>query len=250
MNFVGSAGSFTGRRAAGMDAQVTPSTALPVPIRHQHRVPTPGPGQEAAKRILDFVVALLLIVSLSPVIVSLLLLVRLTSTGPALFRQERLGRCRRRFTMLKLRTMYVDNDDKIHREYVFSLLSGDNPLAGGENGLFKLEKDPRITPAGAWLRRTSLDELPQLFNVLSGKMSLVGPRPVLSWEADMFSADHGRRFEVKPGLTGLWQVSGRSRLTMKEALELDSEYVGRRSFALDILILIRTVPALLGGGAT
>jgi lipopolysaccharide/colanic/teichoic acid biosynthesis glycosyltransferase len=115
--------------------------------------------------------------------------------------------------------------------------------------LYKLEADPRVTPLGAWLRRTSLDELPQLFNVLRGEMSLVGPRPVLPWEAELFAEPHQRRFSVKPGITGLWQVSGRSRLSMLEALDLDIEYVACRSFLLDLQILFRTVPAVLRGGA-
>ena len=106
-----------------------------------------------------------------------------------------------------------------------------------------------MTRVGAWLRKTSLDELPQLYNVLRGEMSLVGPRPVLPWEAEMFSGQHQRRFAVRPGLTGLWQVSGRSRLSMTKALELDVEYVARRSLALDLMILIRTLPAVFRGGA-
>jgi lipopolysaccharide/colanic/teichoic acid biosynthesis glycosyltransferase len=152
--------------------------------------------------------------------------------------------------MLKFRTMCVDNDDQIHREYVTSLLSDDQPEAGGDSGLYKLDNDPRVTRLGMWLRRTSLDELPQLFNVLSGEMSLVGPRPVLPWEAEMFREKERLRFNVKPGITGLWQVRGRSKLSMRQALELDAEYVRTRSFALDIIILLCTIPALLRGGAT
>ena len=167
-----------------------------------------------------------------------------------MFRQQRLGLDQRPFTVLKLRTMYAGRDDRIHREYVTRLLSADaQAVASPGNGLYKLAADPRITRIGAWLRRTSLDELPQLYNVLRGEMSLVGPRPVLPWEAEMFGERHQRRFAVRPGLTGLWQVSGRSRLTMSKALELDIEYVSRQSFAFDLLILIRTVPALFGGGA-
>jgi lipopolysaccharide/colanic/teichoic acid biosynthesis glycosyltransferase len=145
--------------------------------------------------------------------------------------------------------MYRDNDDRIHREYVTRQLAGDQANGDGRRGLFKLEDDPRVTPVGRWLRRTSLDELPQLLNVLKGDMSLVGPRPVLAWEAEMFSPEQQRRFDVKPGITGLWQVSGRSRLTMQQALELDVEYVRRRSVIFDLLILLRTVPALFSDGA-
>lgn len=205
-------------------------------------------GHDAAKRGLDITISLALIILLAPVLMVLVALVRFTSAGPALFSQERLGRDRRPFTMLKLRTMHVNRDDRIHREYVASLLSADQEANRSPgNGLYKLD-DPRVTSLGAWLRRTSLDEIPQLINVLRGEMSLVGPRPVLPWEAEMFAETHQRRFAVKPGITGLWQVSGRNRLTMREALELDVEYVVRRSFILDLAILFRTVPAVLRGG--
>jgi lipopolysaccharide/colanic/teichoic acid biosynthesis glycosyltransferase len=209
----------------------------------------PHRGQEAAKRLIDFSLSLALIVLVSPLLLLLWCLVRFTSSGPAFFRQERVGRNMRSFTMLKLRTMYVGNHDQIHRNYVTHLLSADKPTAAGENGLFKLEQDPRVTPLGAWLRRTSLDELPQLFNVLHGEMSLVGPRPVLPWEAELFEERYRKRFMVKPGISGLWQVSGRSKLTMREALELDIEYADRQSLALDLSIILRTVPAIFGGGA-
>ena len=209
----------------------------------------PWPLREAAKRISDIWLSLALIVVMAPLLLLLCLLVKLTSAGPALYRQERLGRDKQPFTLLKLRTMYADNDDRIHRDYVTSLLSDGQAAPAGRSGLFKLDADPRITPVGAWLRRTSLDELPQLFNVLRGEMSLVGPRPVLAWEARLFEAPFQQRFAVRPGITGLWQVNGRSRLSMRKALELDVEYVFRRSFTLDLVILLRTVPALFRGGA-
>jgi lipopolysaccharide/colanic/teichoic acid biosynthesis glycosyltransferase len=171
-----------------------------------------------------------------------------TSAGPGLFRQQRLGRGRRPFTMLKLRTMRVNCDDAQHRQYVASQLSQHSPAADG-SGLHKMTADPRITRVGAVLRKTSLDELPQLINVLRGDMSLVGPRPVLADEADLFRPADSRRFEVRPGITGLWQVSGRSRLTMRQALDLDVEFVRRRSVLLYLQILLRTGPALLRGGA-
>ena len=215
----------------------------------RRRVATLGLGQEAAKRTLDVLVSLTAIIVLAPLMGLVWCLVRCTSVGPAVFRQERLGRKKQPFTLMKFRTMYVKNNDQIHREYVTSLLSNEQPSAGGQRGLYKLEKDPRITPVGGWLRRSSLDELPQLFNVLSGEMSLVGPRPVLPWEAQLFPEAYQRRFAVKPGITGLWQVSGRSRLSMRQALQLDVEYVLRRSLAFDISILFRTVPALFRGGA-
>ncbi|HEY7015614.1 MAG TPA: sugar transferase [Streptosporangiaceae bacterium] len=209
----------------------------------------PRRAPEAAKRTLDIVLSVALLIAVAPLLLLLCLLVRSTSAGPAVFRQERLGRGKRPFTLLKLRTMYIDNDDGIHRDYVTHLLSAGQAAPAGTSGLFKLAADPRITPLGAWLRRTSLDELPQLFNVLRGEMSLVGPRPVLGWEAQMFDEAHQQRFAVKPGITGLWQVNGRSRLPMRKALELDVDYVIRRSFVLDLAILLRTVPAVFRGGA-
>ena len=136
--------------------------------------------------------------------------------------------------MLKLRSMHVENDDRMHRAYVTGLLSADEETTAPNGMLFKLVGDPRITPLGRWLRKTSLDELPQLINVLRGDMSLVGPRPMLPWEAELLAEPYQPRFMVKPGITGLWQVSGRSRLSMRIALELDVEYVQRRSIVLDL----------------
>ena len=218
-------------------------------LAERARIAVPRLGQEAAKRVVDLSLSLALISLLAPLLALLWCLVRLTSPGPALFRQERVGRNMRPFTMLKLRTMYVRNDDQVHRTYVAHLLSAERPAGARQNGLFKLDSDPRVTRLGAWLRRTSLDELPQLFNVLRGEMSLVGPRPVLAWEAQMFDEACQLRFAVKPGMTGLWQVNGRSRLSMQRALDLDVEYVVRRSATLDLVILLRTPPALFQGGA-
>jgi lipopolysaccharide/colanic/teichoic acid biosynthesis glycosyltransferase len=211
------------------------------------RAVTAGLGSDIAKRALDITAASVAIIVSGPAIALMACLVRLTSPGPAFFRQERLGRSGRPFTLLKLRSMHANNDDRIHREYVTSLLIEDQSSAVQQGGLYKLDNDPRITPLGAWLRRTSLDELPQLFNVLSGKMSLVGPRPVLPWEAELFSDSDRERFQVKPGITGLWQVSGRNKLSFREALALDVEYVRRRTIWLDLSILMRTVPTLLRG---
>jgi lipopolysaccharide/colanic/teichoic acid biosynthesis glycosyltransferase len=218
-------------------------------LAERKEIAAPRHVYETAKRTADIMLSLALIVIVAPLLVFLCLLVRSTSAGPALFRQKRLGRDKQPFTLLKLRTMYIDNNDWIHRDYVTRLLSADHTAPAGGGGLFKLDADPRKTPLGTWLRRTSLDELPQLFNVLHGEMSLVGPRPALSWEAQMFDEAFQPRFAVKPGITGLWQVNGRSRLPMRKALELDVEYVTRRSFALDLAILLRTAPALFRGGA-
>jgi lipopolysaccharide/colanic/teichoic acid biosynthesis glycosyltransferase len=146
--------------------------------------------------------------------------------------------------MWKLRSMYAENDDAVHREYVRSMFASGRPHDPQLSGLHKLDDD-RITPVGRFLRRTSIDELPQLFNVLCGNMSLVGPRPALPWEVELFEALGGIRAQVKPGITGLWQVSGRSRLTMSEALELDCLYAQKPSLQLDLKILIKTIPAVL-----
>jgi lipopolysaccharide/colanic/teichoic acid biosynthesis glycosyltransferase len=144
--------------------------------------------------------------------------------------------------------MLAGCSDAIHREYVSQLLLDEVPSAGE---VFKLTADPRVTRIGAFLRRTSLDELPQLINVVRGDMSLVGPRPMLPWEHDLIPAVHRARFAVPAGMTGLWQVSGRSRLTPRQALDLDVEYARRQSFALDILIVMKTAWILLAprGGA-
>jgi lipopolysaccharide/colanic/teichoic acid biosynthesis glycosyltransferase len=200
-------------------------------------------------RALDIVIAALAMVVLAPLLLVLVALIGTTSRGPVLFRQLRVGHLGRPFVMYKFRTMYTGCDDRIHREYVSSMLSGRDPRQPQSDGLFKLERDPRVTPIGGLLRRTSLDELPQLLNVLRGEMSLVGPRPALAWEARLYAPHHRRRFEVRPGITGLWQVRGRSKLSMLEALELDVDYVARRSLRLYLYILAVTVPVVLRGEA-
>jgi lipopolysaccharide/colanic/teichoic acid biosynthesis glycosyltransferase len=220
--------------------------------RRPQQGPARRPGREAAIRGMDIAVSLAAVLVLAPLLAALWLLVRSTSAGPGVFRQERVGRGMRRFCVLKLRTMDARQSDQVHRDYVAGLLDGDE-AAHGPRGLLKLEADPRITRVGRWLRRTSLDELPQLFNVLRGDMSLVGPRPALPWEAEMWPSvypQYRQRFNVRPGITGLWQVSGRSKLSVQQWLELDAEYVRRRSLGLDLQILARTVPAVFRGGAS
>jgi len=206
------------------------------------------PRRHLAKRSFDVAVGSFCLLLLSPLMLLLAVLVRLGSPGPALFRQLRLGQDGRRFEMYKFRTMLAGCSDDIHREYVSQLLLDEVPPAGE---VFKLTADPRVTRIGAFLRRTSLDELPQLINVVRGDMSLVGPRPMLPWERDLIPAPHRARFAVPAGMTGLWQVSGRSRLTPRQALDLDVEYVRRQSFALDILIVMKTAWILMvpRGGA-
>jgi lipopolysaccharide/colanic/teichoic acid biosynthesis glycosyltransferase len=196
------------------------------------------------KRLLDLVGSLLLLAIFAIPMLLIASLVRLTSRGPAIFRQIRLGQDEKQFTLYKFRTMRRDSPEDIHREFVLRQF-GSSEGARSQDGLFKMSNDPRITPVGRFLRRTSLDELPQLLNVVQGKMSLVGPRPSLPWEAELFPPDSRIRFRVPPGITGLWQTSGRSRLTMLQALRLDAEYVRKWTMRLDLLILLRTIPAVL-----
>jgi lipopolysaccharide/colanic/teichoic acid biosynthesis glycosyltransferase len=196
------------------------------------------------KRVFDLVVAMCLVCLTLPILIVIWFLVRTTSPGKAMFRQTRIGRLGRPFVMYKFRTMHDGCDDTIHREYVRKLLTDDVPPVGGVKGLYKLEVDPRVTRVGRVLRKTSLDELPQLLNVVKGDMSLVGPRPALPYEAELFSATHRDRFLVAPGVTGLWQICGRSKLPMQQGLDLDLEYVQNRTFWLDLQILIKTLPAV------
>ena len=173
---------------------------------------------------------------LAPALLGIALAVRLTSAGPALYQQERVGINGRSFTMLKFRSMVVDADSRLEA------IQADNISDGL---LFKMRNDPRVTPVGRWLRRLSLDELPQLFNVLGGSMALVGPRPPLPGEVAKYDSSVSRRLLVKPGLTGLWQISGRSDLPWEEAVRLDLRYVENWSLALDLLILWKTGRAVL-----
>jgi len=199
------------------------------------------------KRALDLVVASACLVLASPILIATWVIVRWTSPGPALFRQPRVGRNGRSFVLYKFRTMHNGCADDVHRDYVSKLLTEDQPPVGGQNGIYKLEGDGRITGVGKFLRKSSIDELPQLFNVIKGEMSLVGPRPALPWEAELFGMAYTKRFLVSPGLTGLWQVSGRNHLTMRQGLDLDIEYVDKRSLALDLKILLKTIPAVVSG---
>ena len=164
--------------------------------------------------------------------------IRRESPGPVLFRQTRLGKGMRPFTVLKFRTMRVDTDDSAHREYIQQTMSA--TAAPAENGLYKLERDDAITPFGRFLRRTSLDELPNLINVLRGEMSLVGPRPCLEYETEHFQPQHFERFAVKQGITGLWQVTARAHATFGEALDMDVSYARNWSLGLDLWLLLRT----------
>jgi exopolysaccharide biosynthesis polyprenyl glycosylphosphotransferase len=195
------------------------------------------------KRALDLVVALVLLVFTAPLFAVVALAIRLDSRGPVLFRQQRLGYDQRPFTILKFRTMRVGTDQEEHRRYIEQTLSAD--VAPNANGLYKLERPDAITRVGAFLRRTSLDELPQLVNVVAGHMSLVGPRPCLAYETEGFEDHHFERFMVQPGLTGLWQVGARGRSTFGEALDMDVAYVRGWSFSLDLRLLLKTPLSLV-----
>lgn len=198
------------------------------------------------KRVLDLVVGSVALVLLSPVMLLIVLFIRLDSKGPVLFRQERIGLDGKPFTMLKFRTMVHGNDEAQHREYYRALIEGTaESRDNGEGARVFLLDDPRITRLGKVLRRTSLDELPNLFNVLAGSMSLVGPRPPIHYEVDMYDTRSKGKLAAKPGMTGLAQVSGRGALTFEEIIDLDLEYIERRSFWFDVALLVRTIPAVL-----
>jgi lipopolysaccharide/colanic/teichoic acid biosynthesis glycosyltransferase len=209
------------------------------------RLPYPSLRGQWLRRIIDLALAGIALVVLAVPMLVIALCIRATSPGPALFRQERIGYGRKPFPLYKFRTMRVDGDDRALRDLLARELRGESTIVEGSS---KLHDDPRITPIGRWLRRTSLDELPQLFNVVQGHMSLVGPRPCLSWEAELFPADYHARFSVLPGITGLWQVSGRSTLGTLDMLRLDVKYVQERTLRRDLVILALTIPALLRGG--
>jgi len=201
------------------------------------------------KRAVDLVGAALLTVLTAPFMVVVAIAIRLDSPGAIFFRQERVGTGGRRFQVFKFRTMVVGASDAVHRDLVKRMLAGDEETtasasAGGPR-VYKLLRDDRVTSVGRLLRRTSLDELPQLFNVLLGQMSLVGPRPPLPYEIEAYAFWQFDRLRVRPGITGLWQVSGRNLLTYRQMCELDIAYVQRWSLWLDLKILLRTIPVVL-----
>jgi len=207
-------------------------------------------ASQSIKRCIDIIGSLCALVLLSPLLLVIAVVIKLTSKGPVLFTQERLGQYGVRFTFLKFRSMYFQNDAKIHQDYVRQLISGNegNQQQNSHSGVYKIKDDPRVTPVGRFLRKTSLDELPQFFNVLKGEMSLVGPRPPIPYEVETYEIWHRRRFlEVKPGITGLWQVEGRSKVKFDEMVRLDLKYAKTWSPWLDIKILMRTPTAVLRG---
>jgi exopolysaccharide biosynthesis polyprenyl glycosylphosphotransferase len=218
---------------AGARTTIRPFDGLPM-LHVEH--PRLHGGIRLVKELFDRVGALALLLLFGPVLLAVALSVRLTSRGPVLFRQVRVGRDGREFRIFKFRSMYVDAEAR---------LAELRHLNEHDGVLFKIRDDPRVTPVGRWLRRFSLDELPQLLNVLSGQMSLVGPRPPLPQEVAAYADDVRRRLAVKPGMTGLWQVSGRSDLPWEEAVRLDLRYVENWSLSLDLVILLRTMTAVV-----
>jgi lipopolysaccharide/colanic/teichoic acid biosynthesis glycosyltransferase len=203
------------------------------------------------KRIIDFIGAAIGLFVLSPIIFLTALAIKITSPGPVLFRQERLGYMGNKFMFLKFRSMYQDCADSIHKEYMTKFINKNIEKQSDTSGnclLYKMTDDPRITPLGRILRKTSLDELPQLYNVLCGEMSLVGPRPPIDYEVDRYCSWHKRRIlEVKPGITGLWQVEGRSILTFDEAVRLDIQYAENWNLLLDLKIILKTFKVVFSG---
>jgi lipopolysaccharide/colanic/teichoic acid biosynthesis glycosyltransferase len=225
-------------------------TLYPDILKREHSEKLP----RILKRTIDVLGSILALVMCSPLFLLIGVAIRLTSKGPILFRQQRVGQYGTPFTVLKFRSMYVNRDDGNHREYVTQLIAGSaekrasNGQNGTDEGVYKLTDDERVTRVGSLLRRSSLDELPQLFNVLRGEMSLVGPRPALPYEVAAYDLWHRTRLlQAKPGITGLWQVSGRNRVTFDEMVRLDLAYARTWSPWLDIQILLRTPRAVVEG---
>lgn len=187
------------------------------------------------KRLFDILISVIVILLLSPLVLIVILAIRLESSGPARFSQARVGKDGKVFNMWKFRSMYINSDK--------AKLSND--MSGGI--LFKMKKDPRITYMGKFIRKSSIDEIPQFWNVLKGDMSLVGPRPALPEEVAQYNSYQLQRLDIKPGITCIWQVSGRSEVSFQQQVEMDLEYISNQSFSLDIILLFKTIPAVLTG---
>jgi lipopolysaccharide/colanic/teichoic acid biosynthesis glycosyltransferase len=209
----------------------------------ERRVAKSNPGYEFAKRSLDLFVAGAVLLVLSPLWILIGLAIRATSLGPALYRGRVIGKDGVAFTYYKFRTM-VAGDDSHHKQWLKDFVLKDAPYQGRQ---FKVLSDPRVTPVGIVLRRLSLDEIPQLINVLRGEMSIVGPRPPVPFEFELYDARARRRLNVKPGITGLYQVSARSQVPFSRMLAIDLDYIQRRSLALDLQIMFRTIGIMVSG---
>jgi len=206
-------------------------------------------GARIVKRTSDLLVATLALTVLSPLWLLIALLIKLDSRGPVFYKQERVGMDGRVFLFYKFRSMQVGSDDTSHREYQRAYINGrpDSNLGDEDRPVFKLRADGRITRVGKLMRKTSLDELPQLFNVVRGDMSIVGPRPPIPYEVENYQLWHRKRLDMKPGITGLWQVSGRNRLPFDEMVRMDLYYIENWSLLLDLKILLQTLPVMWRG---
>ncbi len=223
------------RPSGDIDVDLRPPDQLALPLSGLLAAPR---WKLAVKRAMDVVVASIMLVTLSPVLLLVVLGVRLTSRGPVLFHQERIGKDGKPFTFLKFRSMYANAELRLVE------VLPDNEVTGP---VFKIRDDPRVTPVGRFLRRSSLDELPQLLNILRGDMSLVGPRPPLPHEVATYSAREARRLRVKPGITCIWQVSGRSNLGFDAWVDLDLKYIDDWGLLMDLKLLLLTIPAVISG---
>ncbi len=220
--------------------------ALPVITLFREPLSTPA---RIVKRASDILISLAALVVLAPIWLLVALFIKMDSRGPVFYRQERVGMDGRIFLFIKFRTMRAGADDRVHREFQRNYIAGrpETNLGDSERPVYKLHADPRVTRVGRVLRRLSLDELPQLLNVLRGDMSIVGPRPPIPYEVESYAVRHRRRLDMKPGLTGLWQVSGRNRLSFEEMVRLDLYYIENWSLWLDLKIILRTLPVMLRG---
>ena len=194
-------------------------------------------GSYLAKRLIDIVAAIILLILLTPLFIIIMALIYHSSPGPVFYKQTRVGRWGKLFTMWKFRSMYTDADARLKE------IMAQNEMSGGV--IFKMKNDPRIIPVGRFIRKASIDELPQLWNVLKGDMSLVGPRPALPSEVNQYSLQDRQRLEVIPGITCIWQVSGRSDIPFPQQVQLDVQYIQSQSLLLDIKLLLKTIPAVL-----
>ena len=257
--------TFVARRPSVVRSTNTPDARAlftPIPdaraldsVVHYGRDPSVRPMPRATmsrrKRALDIALAGALLVITSPVWLAIAVAIKMTTRGPVLFRQQRMGLNEVPFTLLKFRSMLFGAPETAHELFVTSMISA-TPATSAVNGIHKLQQDARITRVGRWIRRTSLDELPQLINVLRGDMSLVGPRPPLAYEVVRYETWQHERLTVRPGITGLWQVSGRNHLSYAEMCRVDVRYVRDWSFAMDLRIILRTPWAMFveRGGAS
>lgn len=215
--------------------------------RRAGALPVVRQAAKLARRALDVLIATLVLLCLAPALLVVAALIKLDTPGPVFFRQRRLGKDMRPFTLLKYRTMGTDATPEAHRRYIAEPIRHES--GSGGSPLKKLTDDPRVTRVGRTLRRLSIDEVPQLLNVVAGQMALVGPRPAIDYELEHYEPVHFDRFNVRPGLTGLWQVSGRSALSFNDMLYLDAQYAVRPTFATDLRILARTPGAAIRNAA-